>query len=384
MVIRKHTQIPHLDQWCARVQGQPPALICVLGFTETALIPGISAAGVTPSARRLTAAADGEFLLRGPQRNPLYPLPPLTAGVSPVYISRALVQTLNLPVVLVNTGLPVPLSVPAIPLGPVIARCVSTGQAMDLPVVHHLWQQGWDTGKRLAEAFPKHYFVIGECVVGGTTTALGVLTGLGWAAQGRVSSSHPQCNHTQKWRVVQAGLAQCRERLWDPWAVVAALGDPMQVVVAAMTLALHQEAPVLLAGGTQMLAVWALIQAIARHEGLSWRPEQVAVGTTGWVVKDPSAQVVALAADLQAPLVTAHLDFRHSRYGALRAYEQGFVKEGVAAGGCALAAHWYRGWDNAQVLTAVEALLTQELAAPAGSPAPGRESRLTPTGEDTC
>ncbi|MEN9273978.1 MAG: hypothetical protein Q6J44_04100, partial [Gloeomargarita sp. DG02_4_bins_56] len=51
------------------------------------------------------------------------------------------------------------------------------------------------------------------------------------------------------------------------------------------------------------------------------------------------------------------LDFRGSAYPALRQYEQGFVKEGVAAGGCALAAHWYRGWDNSQVLAAVEALL---------------------------
>ncbi|MCS6781792.1 MAG: TIGR00303 family protein [Gloeomargarita sp. SKYBB_i_bin120] len=367
-MIQTHSQLLQVADWCTQVQRQPPALICVLGFTETALRPGISAAGATPWSRRFTAAADAEFLIHGPCSQPVYPLPPLTAGVSPVYITRALVQALDLPVRLVNAGLPVPLSVPAMSLGPVLARCVSTGNAMDRAAVDLLWRQGWELGKQLLQSLPRPYYVIGECVVGGTTTALAVLTGLGWPAQGRVSSSHPKCNHAQKWHLVQTGLHHCRGQLGDPWSVVAALGDPMQVVVAAMTLAMHQDTPILLAGGTQMLAVWALIQAIANHEALPWQPERVLVGTTSWVVQDPSAQVVALAQALQAPLATANLNFQASSYPALRAYEQGFVKEGVAAGGCAIAAHLYRGWGNAQVLAAVETLLKQSatLASPDG------------------
>ncbi|MEN9218525.1 MAG: TIGR00303 family protein [Gloeomargarita sp. DG_2_bins_126] len=358
-----HTCPDWVNAWVQAVQGQRPALLCVLGFTETALIPGISAAGLTPADRRQTAAADAEFLVRGRQPQPVYPLPPLIQGVSPVYLSRAVVEALHLPVTLVNTGLPVPLSVGAVTLGETWARCVSTGQAMAPGTVRELWQAGWAWGQSLLAARPAPYFIIGECVVGGTTTALAVLTGLGWAAQGRVSSSHPRCNHDQKWQVVQTGLARAGD-LSQPWAVVAAVGDPMQVVVAAVTLAIHREVPVLLAGGTQMLAVWALIQAIARREHLPWWPERVVVGTTGWVVNDPTAQVVALAADLGAPLVSSALDFRGSAYPALRQYEQGFVKEGVAAGGCALAAHWYRGWDNSQVLAAVEALLNPAMPRP--------------------
>ncbi|HIK42267.1 MAG TPA: TIGR00303 family protein, partial [Thermoleptolyngbya sp. M55_K2018_002] len=38
------------------------------------------------------------------------------------------------------------------------------------------------------------------------------------------------------------------------------------------------------------------------------------------------------------------------------AYEQGYVKEGVGAGGCAIAAHLL-GWHNADLLSAVESLL---------------------------
>jgi uncharacterized protein (TIGR00303 family) len=263
---------------------------------------------------------------------------------------------------------------PAVNLGQTLARCVSTGQAMDLDTVHQLWQKGWDWGQSLLTAQPKPYYILGECVVGGTTTALAVLTGLGVRAQGRVSSSHPQCNHAQKWQVVQAGLQRAGD-LSNPWAVVAAVGDPMQVVVAAITLALHRDVPILLAGGTQMLAVWGLIQSIAAHENLPWQPERVLVGTTGWVVHDPSAQAVNLAQDLGAPLVSADLDFSHSQYEVLRVYEQGFVKEGVAAGGCALSAHWYRGWGNEQVLTAVESLLnaaghSPDVPAPSAPPLP--------------
>jgi len=355
-MIREYHRPDWVQAWGEQVQGQAPGLVCVLGFTETALIPGISAAGATPAARRTTAAADAEFLLRGVQPQPVYPLPPLHQGASPVYISHAIVRALNLPVTLVNTGLPVPLSVPAVHLGQTLARCVSTGQAMDLATVHQLWQKGWDWGRFLLASAPKPYYILGECVVGGTTTALAVLTGLGVRAQGRVSSSHPQCNHAQKWQVVQSGLQRAGD-LSDPWAVVAAVGDPMQVVVAAVTLAIHRDVPILLAGGTQMLAVWGLIQSIASHAHLPWQPERVLVGTTGWVAHDPSAEVIALAQDLGAPLAAADLDFSHSQYEVLRVYEQGFVKEGVAAGGCALSAHWYRGWGNEQVLTAVENLL---------------------------
>jgi len=239
---------------------------------------------------------------------------------------------------------------------------------MSRDAVSHLWQRAWDWATAHLRSEPPPYYLFGECVVGGTTTALAVLTALGYQAQGRVSSSHPRCNHAQKWQVVQQGLSRAGA-LSNPWDVLAAVGDPMQVAVAAMTLAVHDRVPILLAGGTQMLAVWALSQALAAYENLPWHPAQVLVGTTGWVVQDPSAQVIALAQELGAPLATAALDFRQSQYHVLRVYEQGFVKEGVAAGGCALAAHWYRQWDNARVLQAVEALLSRATPPP-NVPAP--------------
>ena len=75
---------------------------------------------------------------------------------------------------------------------------------MDLATVDRLLGQGLKWGEQLASL--GEYLILGECVVGGTTTALAVLTGLGFAAAGKVNSSHPTCNHAQKWELVTRGL----------------------------------------------------------------------------------------------------------------------------------------------------------------------------------
>ncbi len=108
-MIRIYTQIEQGEAWIARYRGTSPIFACVLGFTETCLIPGISAAGRTPEDRKYTAVADAEFLYYGAGRKPQYPLPPLEAGASPVLISRAVVEVLQIPVYLFNAGLPQPL-----------------------------------------------------------------------------------------------------------------------------------------------------------------------------------------------------------------------------------------------------------------------------------
>lgn len=351
---------PQLCQaWIDRVRRTQPYFACVLGFTETGLIPHISAAGATPIDRQFTALADAEFLFAGVQPHPRYPLPPLTAGASPTLISRAIVQAQAIPVQIFNAGLRLAPAVPCIDLGGKAANCVSTGRAIDPAIVEHLLQQGLHWGEAIARQ--TNYLILGECVVGGTTTALAVLTGLGWDAAGKVNSSHPHCNHGQKWEIVQAGLRhQFVGR--DPLQVVAAVGDPMQIVVAGMAIAASRSIDVLLAGGTQMLAVYALIQAVAQSRSLMWQRDRVIVGTTRWVAQDLTGDTVGLAKLLNAPLMATRLSFADSQFAQLRAYEQGFVKEGVGAGGMAIAAHLYQGWQQAKLLQSIEVLVTDYAA----------------------
>jgi NaMN:DMB phosphoribosyltransferase len=113
-----------------------------------------------------------------------------------------------------------------------------------------------------------------------------------------------------------------------------------------------------------MLAVYALISAIAQAYDLDWQPTAVVVGTTRWVAEDPTGSTVELALNIgknsqypqmkTPPLLATQLSFAHSRYPQLKAYEQGFVKEGVGAGAACIAANLYKNWQQHQLLQAIE------------------------------
>ncbi len=340
--------------WLAEYSNCKPLFICIASFTDTGLIPQISAAGSTPQSRRYTAIADSEFLFRGGS------LPPLSAGVSPAVITRAVLTQQAIPWHLLSTGLPASLKVPHIALPQVMAKSVQTGQAMTLGQAKALLDSGLQWGERLAQRCQNSYLIVSECVVGGTTTAEAVLTALGYEVAGLMSSSHPTGNHHQKRLLVNQGLSIWRQRgNPSPLAAVAAVGDPMQIVVAGIAIAASRCSGVLLAGGSQMLAVYALALALVESSALPWNRAQVVVGTTRWVIEDASANTTAIARAVGVPYLASQINFSQSPYFQLRAYERGFVKEGVGAGGCAIAAHLYRNWTVTQLRHAIEAQLRQ-------------------------
>ena len=361
-MIRVYTQLSSGHRWLEQYRGCSPVFACILGFTATGLLPGISAAGATPADREYTAIADAEFLYHGAKANPQHPLPILKAGASPVFISRAVTESLAIPVNIFNAGLLHQPTVPTIELGGKAARCLTTGRAMSYSLVKHLFEQGLVWGAKLAKT--QNYLIISECVVGGTTTALALLTGLGIEAMGKVNSSHPQCNHLQKWSVVQTGLKQAGlfRAIYpiNPLALVAAVGDPMQVVAAGMAIAASKNTGVMLAGGTQMLAVYSLIEAIVNYFAFSAKLDRIVVGTTSWVAEDKTGDTIGLAKIIdRIPLLAAQLNFADSHYPSFRAYEQGYVKEGVGAGACSIAAHLEQSWTPKQLLLAVETLFSR-------------------------
>ncbi|MEM8717868.1 MAG: nicotinate mononucleotide-dependent phosphoribosyltransferase CobT [Cyanobacteria bacterium P01_G01_bin.39] len=341
--------------WLKKYSGASPSFACIFGFTATGLIPGISAAGATPRDREYTAIADAEFLAQGVVPHYDYPLPILEAGISPTFISRAVVETLQIPTYLFDAGLFHKPAVKTIDLQGIPAKCVSSGNAMPLEKVQHLFNQGLSWGAKLSET--ADYLIIGECVVGGTTTALALLMTLGIDARGMVNSSHSSCNHAQKWSIVQAGLSSANidAHSCQPLKLVAAIGDPMQIVSAGMAIAASRRGGVMLAGGTQMLAVYALIEAIINYYNVSAQLSQIVVGTTRWVAEDPTGNTVKLANLIGGvPLLATGLSFSTSRYPGFRAYEKGYVKEGVGAGGCAIASQLKQNWTSTQLLRLIE------------------------------
>ncbi len=343
--------------WCAA--ADETQVVVLLAATATAAIPGISAAGATPESRRATAAADAELLVLGPGRHRPHGLPPLAAGVSPALISQVVVDTLGWHPLVVDLGCALAPSVPHLRLpgslaaGP--ARCLSGGRAMDRGTAASLLSLGRSWGERMGKARSRRPLLLAECVPGGTTTAQAVLSGLGLAVDGLVGSSLRHPDLLLKAQLVCQGLAAAGLGVpnsqgegpppeADPLAVVAAVGDPMQPVAAGLVLAAAaQGVPVLLAGGSQMAAVLALALALAPAPLRPGLAAQVAIGTTAWVANDPSSNLGGLLQILErrwgvTPLgLVADLRFHPPLHPALLDYERGFVKEGVGAGGLALA-----------------------------------------------
>ncbi len=365
-LVAHHTNLPITQRWQQQYQGLRPCYCCVLGFTETALEPNISAAGNTPQARMTTAVADAEFIYEGPSSAPQYPLPSLTAGVSPAILTRAVVTGQNLPVYLFNTGLPHSPSVPHIDVDGAIAHCVSSGHALSLNKVKQLFEAGLQWGDTLGRRFAHSYLVIGECVVAGTTTAQAVLTALGFKVAGLMGSSHVTCNHAQKAALIKAGLTtrSMESKHWSVWDAIAAVGDPMQPFVLGMAIAASHHSGVLLAGGSQMIAIYTMLQQLDGK--YQWNSNNIAIGTTQWIIKDATSQFLNLAHTVPTPpIMSSKFSFERSHYSQFTLFEKGYVKEGVGAGGCLIAAHLYQNWQQNQILDITETLLESCLTSPA-------------------
>jgi uncharacterized protein (TIGR00303 family) len=337
----------------ARWRGTRPSFCCLLAHTDTCLVPGLSAAGASEELRPLTPAADAEVVNLGtPRCLPRLPSNPLGAA-GPAGITRAALLAAGIDATFVGAGLRVwpetaCLRIACEPGGNIELGCAVQHAA-------ELFEAGMQLGRSLKQA---PYLVLGESVPGGTTTALALLLALGYAAEGRVSGSQAGNGHALKSRVARRALHAAGfnpgDGRTDPLKAVSHVGDPMQPLAAGVVLgATEVGCEVLLAGGSQMLAVAALLQALHGSRAL----DRVAIGTTRRVVEDPAADVAGLAQEISPhlPVLAANLDFSASRHEALRAYEGFLVKEGVGAGGASIAALLQTGQPVEQLEAAIDA-----------------------------
>src|SRR4030042_508017 len=244
------------------VNGKNPLFICTIGTTETAKIPGISAAGEHPEFTDFTPPADAELLLLGKCKC-IKGVPVTPNGIpTPALISMSALRLADIPILVASAGLKVKPYVPFLDLGGNPGRDIRTGNAVDN--VDEVIQRAIIAGKQLAKT--AEYLVIGESIPGGTTTALGVLSAMGVKAEGKVSSSMPDNPHGLKTETVRAGLAAAGERFGslakNPLRAVSCVGDPMMAAFAGLVIGAAAQIPVLMAGGTQMSAVLAVVNAL--------------------------------------------------------------------------------------------------------------------------
>jgi uncharacterized protein (TIGR00303 family) len=314
-----------------------PIFICVISHTETSNIPGITVAGANTELIKYTSAADSEYLYYGYCKS-MNKIPVTPDGKpTPAVISRTALQLADIPFLVVDGGSFIKPSIPFISFDLKPGKNIVYGDAVDIFDVKKAYDYGIILGRQLAKT--NDLIVIGESIPGGTTTALGVLTALGIDAKFKVSSSMPKNPHDLKNRII----AECMQKTNinfdtlknDPFAAISYFGDPMIPTIAGICDGIIiSGGRVMLAGGTQMSAVIAILKTLKRPL------DNISIGTTSYVADDISANLLELVKSIspEVPVYVIDLHMNESEYAGLQAFAKGFIKEGVGAGGLSIVA----------------------------------------------
>jgi uncharacterized protein (TIGR00303 family) len=315
----------------------------VISYTATCEIPGITVAGANPDLLKFTAAADAEFIQYGYCKSiDAIPMTP-DGKPTPALLTKVALETASIPCFVINAGSKVIPKLPYVELGLESGKNIADESALDQKFVKKAVENGRIVGRSLGSS--TDCLIIGESIPGGTTTALGVLKGLGVEAS--VSSSMPQNPTNLKNKIVQNALKRLQST--DPYNVVAELGDPMIPSVAGILSTASEYTNVILAGGTQMAAVLAFAKNIGFNE------KNTIIGTTSYIIDDKTANLVDTVRQISdIPVLIAKLRLGQSKINGLRSYAEGFVKEGAGAGGASIACMIKTGLDTEKLLLLTE------------------------------
>jgi uncharacterized protein (TIGR00303 family) len=295
-----------------------PLFCAILGNTRLSTVPGVSGAGATPDNTLLTPVLDAELIAQGSiTSHQIKPNTP-TGCPTPASITRSMMELCNLQPLFINAGL---CNTPTVTCLDVYGETGEDPRFRDaVPRAGILFEQGQRIGKFFSAC--SDLIVLGECVPGGTTTALCVLRALGYDAS--VSSSFVNNPVNQKEAICRMALARITaDHVTAPLDIVQYTGDPMMPVAAGISCTYTGH--LILAGGTQMLAVSAVVNAMGLR--LPW------VVTTSYVRDDPSANVEQIARDIGVKIFYVDPGFGDLGHAGLARYCIGEVKEGMGAGG---------------------------------------------------
>jgi uncharacterized protein (TIGR00303 family) len=312
-----------------------PIFICVISYTGTSEIPGITMAGANVDLLKFTSAADSEFLYYGYckciNRVPVTP----DGKPTPAIVTRSALLLTGIPFLIVDAGSKIKPYIPYISFNVGSGNNIKSHDAIDIGDVKKAFDYGIVLGKQLSKS--NDLVVVGESVPGGTTTALGVLIALGIDARFKMSSSMPENPHVLKNDIVD----ECIKRVGisygglkeDPFRAISLFGDPMIPSVAGIAAGvMSSKGRVMLAGGTQMCAVVAILNSL--HIPI----DNLCIGTTSYVARDRSSNLVDLMKLISAdiPIYSSNLHMIESSKPGLRAFAKGYVKEGVGSGGVSI------------------------------------------------
>lgn len=315
----------------------------VISYTETCEIPGITFAGADKNSIQFTPPADAEYLHYGYCKTidkiPMTPDGKPTPGL----LTKTALESSSIPHLTINAGSKISPQLPFIETGLPFGKNISIEDAMTDSEVSQAVDFGRILGRSLASL--TDCLIIGESIPGGTTTALAVLRALGFDA--KVSSSIPENPIELKNQIVESALKRIDSD--HPYSIVAKVGDPMIPFVAGMLSSASGVSKVMLAGGTQMAAVLAFASKIGFNE------ENTIIGTTSYITNDENANFKELVQKIaNIPIISVDPDLKNSRHSGLRAFSEGFAKEGVGAGGCIISSMLKTGNNSEKFLKMVE------------------------------
>lgn len=298
-----------------------PLFVGILANTLLSAVPGLSGAGPDPAGSLLVPILDAELIWQGKitstEATPNTP----TGCPTPATITRAALELANLTPLFINAGLVHRPTVPVLDMHAGAGDDPRKGPSV--PDAFRLFQDGMRIGGLLSA---HDLLVIGECVPGGTTTALCVLRALGFDA--KVSSAAVHSPVSLKERIWSEVSKRTGTEPLSPLEVIRETGDPMMAVAAGIASGFPGR--VFLAGGTQMLSVAAVIKALGREV-----PDVV---TTVYVRDDPHASCEKTASDIGVRVTYVDPGFGEIGHSGLVRYCIGEVKEGMGCGGAMMLA----------------------------------------------
>ncbi|MDI3482323.1 MAG: hypothetical protein PWQ88_194 [Candidatus Methanomethylophilaceae archaeon] len=329
-----HNAPRRAEEILSRMWGGKAVFTCTIGNTLTSTIPGVSDAGDTPELTLYTPSADVELLVHG-RTICMDGIPINPGGIpTPATVTMAALALSEMPFHIINGGVNVLPHVPYFDVGGKAGRDIRTGEAVSN--VQECYEKGLVIGDILGRSHD--FLVASESCAGGTTTALAVLRAMGIIEENLVSSSSPNNPKELKDKIVSEALkaagAEYGDLRHEPLEAIRRVGDSMMPANLGLVIGAARRIPVILGGGTQMVAV--LAAALEIDPSIDGN---VIVGTTRWLINDRHSDIVRMVKSVgDIPLAAIQLDYKDSPYEGLRAYEEGYVKEGVGCGGSAIAA----------------------------------------------
>lgn len=300
-----------------KIDFERALFLLVIGNTKTAEIPGITVAGANAELIKYTPPADAELLYYGRCLS-ISSIPATPDGKpTPALITYTALRLTKIPLLVVDSGLMIKPKIPYISLDAPVGENIALSPAMKIEDVERVVRNGKILGEQLSKLVD--LIIIGESIPAGTTTAGAVLKALGF--EPKVSSSMPNNPIDLKLKVINEAVKRVKSK--DPIEVIASVGDPVMAGVYGILSGCKRA---LLAGGTQMIA----IANLARNLDCDF-----SIATTEFVAKDKNVDL-SLA---PCRVYVARIPLEKSKYPGLRAYAEGFVKEGVGAGGMSFVAY---------------------------------------------